>query len=81
MFSLGLDGWLRALHVRPVTLVTQLKFKTKIYHCNINSDVSDGAGFVESVAVWMRRCPQGGICLDILKDNWSPALTISKGVH
>ena len=36
----------------------KIKFKTKVYHCNISSD--------------------GSICLDIIKNQWSPILKISQ---
>ncbi|XP_011026859.1 PREDICTED: constitutive photomorphogenesis protein 10 isoform X1 [Populus euphratica] len=43
---------------KPPTFILQVVFKTRIYHCNVDS--------------------AGNLSLDILKDSWSPALTITK---
>ena len=40
------------------SLLYQVKFRTRIYHCNINR--------------------KGEICVDILKNNWSAAITLTQ---
>eukprot|EP00960_Hanusia_phi_P051766 761009-Hanusia_phi.AAC.2 len=52
----------------------KITFRTKIYHCKVmcGDSLETHAGRTGNIN------SAGAICLDILKDNWSPALTISK---
>jgi hypothetical protein len=71
----------------------QVQFRTKVYHPNINAQARqprqparcDGSASHRGICLLARRrltphavAAQGNICLDILKDQWSPALTVSK---
>jgi ubiquitin-conjugating enzyme E2 D/E len=68
----------------------KVQFTTKIYHCNVNSsgaicmpqDIQHtGQRAAPPTAlhrVWLTESGAAATGLDILKDQWSPALTISK---
>lgn len=45
----------------------KVQFRTKIFHCNVMDNNT-----------WEGGPSEGYICLDILKHNWTPALTIGK---
>ena len=63
----------------------KVHFITKIYHCNVHSNGTVYALVDQYVSILkilieidFLQLFAGSICLDILKDQWSPALTISK---
>ena len=85
-------------------LYAQVTFQTKIYHCNINSQVCVHhieytyidmhtitllkylmrSRLLQLVSLVSDVCINGGcfvqgmVCLDILKDQWTPAFSIEK---
>jgi len=56
----------------------KVRFLTKIYHPNIGTHLYFSLTFSNTADVETSSCTDklGRICLDILKDKWSPALQI-----
>ena len=54
----------------------KVRFLTKLYHPNIGTNFRSFRGIRDELTRCFRADKLGRICLDILKDKWSPALQI-----